>query len=225
MVNKQKYVIIVAGGSGKRMGMDLPKQFIEVAGKPILMHTLEQFHCYDHSLQLILVLPKDQHSYWKELSERYNFSIKHIIATGGKERFHSVKNGLSHCAANGLIAVHDGVRPLVSKKTIADCFNMAEKNLAAVPVIPANESIRQVINEENRAVNRKEFYMVQTPQVFDSKILHKAYEQKFSTHFTDDASVVEALGNKVHLVDGNVENIKITRPMDIRIAELLLQEY
>lgn len=223
MEDEQKYVIIVAGGSGKRMGSDLPKQFIEVAGKPILMHTIEQFYRYASSITIILVLPEDQHNYWNELLIKYNFNISHTVVCGGKERFHSVKNGMTKCSEQGLIAVHDGVRPLVSQSTIRQCFAAASKQKAVVPAIPANESIRKVVDGKNTALDRSQYYMIQTPQVFNSKLLYKAYEQDFSPLFTDDASVVEAMGQTVTLVEGNAENIKITRPMDLKIAEVLLK--
>lgn len=222
MLNQQKYVIIVAGGSGKRMGSELPKQFISVAGKPILMHTLQCFHSYDASIQIVLVLPKDQHQFWNELLEQHQFKVPHQVVSGGKERFNSVKNGLAACAKQGLIGVHDGVRPLASIETIRSCYESAEKNGAVIPCIPANESIRKIKIEKNYAVDRSQYYMVQTPQVFKAELLHQAYEQGFTSKFTDDASVVEAQGHAITMVEGNPENIKVTRPMDLKIAELLL---
>lgn len=224
MLNKQKYAIIVAGGSGKRMGADIPKQFIEVAKLPILMHTLQCFYRYDESIKLILVLPENQHEYWDGLISKFTFEIKHTIVSGGSERFHSVKNGLTEVLPNGLVAVHDGVRPLVSAATIKACFDEAKKTGASIPVIPATESIRKVVGNTNTAVIRSEYYMVQTPQIFASDTLLSAYKQAFSKEFTDDASVVESNGNKITLVDGNPENIKITRPMDLVFAEALLSK-
>ncbi len=221
-MGKQKYAIIVAGGSGKRMGSEIPKQFIEVAGKPILMHTIEAFYNTDSTIKFIVVLPEDQHAYWSQLIEKYNFKIDHIIAKGGNERFFSVKNGLSHIKINSLVAVHDGVRPLVSSATINDCFAMAERQGTSIPIVTTTESIRKVNDGESIAVDRSKYFMVQTPQVFTSELIMKAYEQPFSPLFTDDASVVEQNGNKIHLVEGNPENIKITRPMDLKIAEVLL---
>ena len=224
MTIKQKYAIIVAGGSGKRMGKQIPKQFIEVAGKPILMHTIERFAEADAGIQLVLVLPHNQHDYWNELIKKYNFTIQHKLAKGGAERFNSVLNGLQHIPSNAIVAIHDGVRPLVSVDTIHNCFNSAIENGAVIPVIPATESIRRVEDSKNIAVNRSNYFMVQTPQVFQSGILIKAYKQEYNSNFTDDASVVEKAGYSICLVEGNEENIKITRPMDLKIAEVLLHD-
>ena len=224
MNSKQKYAIIVAGGSGKRMGNELPKQFIEVAGKPILMHTLMRFYEFDANTKIIVVLPESQHSYWNELGLKYNFSIKHAVTKGGVERFFSVLNGLELIPKNALVAVHDGVRPLVSIETISGCFEKAEEMGSAIPVIPATESIREVQQNTSKAVNRTNYVLVQTPQVFQSEILIKAYQQEYECNFTDDASVVEKAGYSIQLVKGNAENIKITRPMDLKIAEVLLSE-
>jgi len=224
MVAKQRYAIIVAGGNGSRMGTHIPKQFIEVAGKPILVHTIRQFHRFDKTIQIILVLPADQQDYWMELVERIRFNIPHQVAVGGETRFHSVKSGLSLVDGEALVAVHDGVRPLVSHKTIANCFSGAEEFGACIPVVPMVESLRYRNNDGNKAVDRSHYFSVQTPQVFHSDLLTKAYEQEFLEEFTDDASVVEHLGKPIHIVDGNPENIKITRPLDLKIAGLLLKE-
>lgn len=222
-MKKQKYVIIVAGGSGKRMGNDIPKQFLPMNKLPILMHTIKAFYEFDSAIKIIVVLPEDQHNYWNELVRKYKFKIAHEIANGGTERFYSVHNGLQLVNYNGLVAVHDGVRPLVSKNVIMDCFDKAELKGAVIPVLPSNESIRKINEDENVALNRSEYFMVQTPQVFETELLKKAYEQSFSSLFTDDASVVEAAGYTVSHVEGNVENIKITRPIDLVIAEALLK--
>jgi 2-C-methyl-D-erythritol 4-phosphate cytidylyltransferase len=221
---KQKQTIIVASGSGKRMGNNIPKQFIEVAGQPILMHTIARFFEVDPLMDIIVVLPENQHGYWSELLHKYNFSIKHKLAKGGTERFYSVLNGIKLISPNSLVAIHDGVRPLVSQKTIKNCFYAAEKNGAAIPVIAATESIRKVENDKNMAVNRNNFFMVQTPQVFQSELLIKAYKQKYNSSFTDDAGVVEKAGFSIYLVEGNTENIKITRPVDLKIAQALLND-
>ncbi len=214
----QKYAIIVAGGSGKRMDSNIPKQFIEVAGKPILMHTIERFFEADPLMQFIVVLPENQHVYWNELLHKYNFTIKHKLAKGGAERFYSVLNGLQLVPPNSLVAVHDGVRPLVLIKTINNCFDMANKKGAAIPVVAATESIRKVVNDKSKAVNRNHYFMVQTPQVFQSGVLINAYKQTYNSCFTDDASVVEKAGYPVYLVKGNAENIKISRHIDLIIA-------
>jgi 2-C-methyl-D-erythritol 4-phosphate cytidylyltransferase len=219
----QKYALIVAGGTGKRMGGEIPKQFMEVAGKPILMHTLQRFYDYDTSIKLIVILPKSQHEYWNKLIKQFDFTIKHRVIKGGIERFFSVLNGLEEIKPNAIVAIHDGVRPLVSIETIKTCFDTATKNGTAIPVIPVTESLRKVKNKESKAVNRNNYFTVQTPQVFRSEIILEAYKQEYDCNFTDDASVVEKTNFKIHLVDGNVENIKITRPMDLKIAELLLK--
>ena len=223
-MKKTKIAIIVAGGKGERMNSDIPKQFLELLGKPILMHTLEVFHNFDASIQIKLVLPEVQINFWKELCTKHNFTLTHQIVAGGKTRFQSVKNGLEAVRTPALVAVHDGVRPLVSIKTISCCFEAAENFDAVVPVFDLVESIRQITETSSQSVDRNAYKLVQTPQVFDAELLKKAYEQEFSTLFTDDASVVEAAGTKVHLVEGNRENIKITTEFDLKMAEILLNE-
>jgi len=215
----KKIAIIVAGGKGMRMHSDLPKQFIELKGKPILMHTLEVFHRYDALIQLILVLPSEQIETWKELCNKYSFNLPHRIVTGGVTRFNSVKNGLEVITEPALIAVHDGVRPFVSIETIARCFKEAEINGTAVPVVELVDSIRQITENGSKSVNRSTYKLVQTPQVFQSEILKKAYNQEFSLLFTDDASVVESTGAEIRLVEGNRENIKITTGFDLELAK------
>ena len=214
----KKNIIIVAGGKGERMQAYIPKQFIEIYGKPILMHTIEAFYHYDKSISIIVVLPAVQLNYWEELCENHKFSIPHKIIEGGETRFHSVKNGLDQADADSLIGVHDGVRPLVSVDTISRCFDAAWKYKAVVPVVDLVDSIRYVGENENYACERAKYKLVQTPQVFEGKLLKKAYEQDFSPSFTDDASVVEACGTKIHLVAGNSENIKITTAFDLKVA-------
>lgn len=220
----QNHTIIVAGGKGERMQMQVAKQFISIAKKPILMHTLEKFFEYDASMNLILVLPEDQIDYWKNLCKEYKFDIKHKIVAGGKTRFHSVLNGLSAITENGLVAIHDGVRPFVSIKTISRCFLTAKEKGSAIPCIEIVDSIRFVDKNGNNSVPRSSFCLIQTPQVFQLELIHKAYKQDYSSIFTDDASVVEALGKKLILVDGNRENIKITTPFDLEFAEFLLSK-
>ena len=220
---KPKIAIIVAGGKGERMNADIPKQFLEIQGKPILMHTLEVFNRFDAKIQLILVLPAVQIDLWKELCAKHNFNLNHQIIAGGQSRFDSVKNGLEAVNAPALVAVHDGVRPLVSVDTIAHCFETAEKFDAAIPVVDLVDSIRQVSENTSQSVDRNAFKLVQTPQVFDAELLQKAYKQEFSLLFTDDASVVEAFGTKIHLVKGNRENIKITTEFDLKLAEAIIK--
>lgn len=220
----KKYAVIVAGGKGVRMGSDIPKQFLPVGGRPVLMRTLEAFYLYDKEVELILVLPVSQQAYWAELCRTYSFSIPHTVADGGETRFHSVKNGLSliPAGAEALVAVHDGVRPFVSQHVIAECFNTAVKKGAVIPVIDVVETVRRIEPEGSRTVDRNCYKLVQTPQVFLYSLLQKAYNQPYTPAFTDDASVVEALGGDVFLVEGNRENIKITTPFDIKVANALL---
>lgn len=217
----KKHVIIVAGGKGLRMGGDIPKQFLPVAGKPVLMRTLEAFHAYDASIHIILVLPVSQQAYWKELCQEYHFELPYDLANGGETRFHSVKNGLALVEGEGLVGVHDGVRPFVSREVIARCYDEALIKKAVIPVIGVVETVRHLIGEESETVPRDQYKLVQTPQVFDASLLHQAYEQEFTELFTDDASVVEALGEKVYLVEGNRENVKLTTPFDLKLAEML----
>ena len=217
----KKHIIIVAGGKGLRMGGDIPKQFLPVCGKPVLMRTLEAFHAYDASIHLILVLPVSQQVYWKQLCEEYQFNLAHEIADGGETRFHSVKNGLALVKEDGLVGVHDGVRPFVSQEVIARCYDEALSLKAVIPVVGVVETVRHLTDEGSETVPRDQYKLVQTPQVFDVALLRRAYEQTYTDMFTDDASVVEALGEKVYLVEGNRENIKLTTPFDLKLAELL----
>lgn len=212
-----KAVIIVAGGKGLRMGGDVPKQFLVVDGKPILMHTIERFHEYDPDMQIIVVLPESQIDFWKELCRQYGFGIPLTIAEGGAERFHSVKNGLA-VLFDGIetVGVHDGVRPYVSRDVIGRCFEEAAVSGAAIPVIDVFETLRELLPDgSSRTVPRANYRLVQTPQVFRTELLRKAYQQDFCPQFTDDASVVEALGHGIALVAGNRENIKITTKADL----------
>lgn len=216
----KKHVIIVAGGKGMRMGSDIPKQFLPVSGYPVLMHTLKAFYSYSSSIHMILVLPISQQSYWRELCIKYHFSLPHDIADGGETRFHSVKNGLA-LVDEGLVGVHDGVRPFVSQEVIVRCFDNAREKKAVIPVIGVVETVRHLTSYGSETVPRENYKLVQTPQVFDVLLLKRAYEQTYVDGFTDDASVVEAMGEQVFLVDGNRENIKITTPFDLKLAELL----
>ena len=214
--------IIVAGGTGLRMGTALPKQFLPLNGIPVLMHTIRNFYKFDPQLLIIIVIPENEIKNWEYLCKQHKFEIPHQLIAGGATRFQSVKNGLSLAQGCRLIAIHDGVRPLVSHETLERCFNCAAINGTAIPVIPANESLREGNFNESVAVDRSRYFMVQTPQVFEASIIHKSYNQIFNSDFTDDASVVEHAGIKVILVMGNHENIKITFPQDIKIAEWLL---
>ncbi len=220
----KRYAVIVAGGKGLRMGSELPKQFLCIGGKPILMHTLESFHRFDEAMQLILVLPRDHQPLWQTLCEEHAFSLPYRLADGGETRFHSVKNGLALITGEGVVAIHDGVRPFVSSEALHRCFTTAATHHAVLPVIPIVDTVRELTVEGSRTVDRNAYKLVQTPQVFDVTLLKTAYEQPFTPFFTDDASVVEALGRTITLVEGNRENIKITTPFDLKIAEALLAD-
>jgi 2-C-methyl-D-erythritol 4-phosphate cytidylyltransferase len=215
------YALIVAGGSGRRMGTDIPKQFIEIAGKPILMHTIKRFYDFDKSIEIITVLPEDQLLRWNELKEKHSFTIQHTIVRGGNARFFSVKNGLELVDPSSLVAIHDGVRPLVSNDTIRRCFETAEKLGNAIPVISPSDTLRMLTKDGNTPVDRMLVKLIQTPQVFKTDLIKKAYLQEYLPEFTDDASVLEKTGEKINLVDGNRENIKITNPEDLIIAHSL----
>ena len=219
------YIIIVAGGKGLRMGSDIPKQFLPIGGKPVLMRTLERFRAYSTALQIILVLPEAQQDYWRNLCEEYHFDVEHQIANGGQTRFHSVQNGLALVPddAEGVVGVHDGVRPFPSIEVIRNCYETARTAKAVIPVIPVVETVRQLIdNEQSKTVPRDNYRLVQTPQTFDIQLLKAANRQPYNDGFTDDASVVESYGHAITLVEGNRENIKITTPYDLKIAEVLI---
>lgn len=220
------YVIIVAGGKGLRMGTDVPKQFLPVGGKPVLMRTIESFYEYSHELGIIVVLPREQQDYWLSLCLQQNFSIPHRIADGGASRFQSSKNGLALVpdSEDGVVAFHDGVRPFVSADVIARCFDMAHEEYTAVPVVPVTDTLRHVDDRTGGSftVDRRLFRAVQTPQVFDISLAKQAFNQPERSSFTDDASVIESLGVRVNMVEGNRENIKITTPFDLKVAETLI---
>jgi len=222
----KKNVIIVAGGSGKRMQSHLPKQFLPLAGKPVLMRTIQVFYQTLHkkAFQLLLVLPEDQAEKWIELCHQHQFNIPHKIIKGGPQRFYSVKNALDMIKDESLVAIHDGVRPVVSKALINRCFDMAERTGNAVPVVDVSESMRKIEKPHSIIVKRSEYVLVQTPQVFHSKLIKSAYQTDFDEKFTDDASVLETYGESINLVEGSRENIKITLPSDLRYAEWLISE-
>lgn len=225
------YVIIVAGGKGLRMGTDIPKQFLPIGGKPVLMRTIERFREYSKDLQIILVLPKAQQEYWKELCQQYSFPLpqqggdrggSYLLADGGETRFHSVQHGLALIPddAEGVVGVHDGVRPFPSLEVIRHCYETAREKKAVIPVVPVVETLRH-ITEGTKA--RGDYRLVQTPQCFDIQLLKSANRQPYNDGFTDDASVVEVFGFDITLVEGNRENIKITTPFDLKIAKALLK--
>lgn len=218
-MTKSRVSIIVAGGKGERMQGNIPKQFMAIANRPILMHTLDVFFSFDPTMLLVLVLPMSEINYWDELCKKYTFNIPHKVVAGGNSRFESVKNGLALIEQPSIVAIHDGVRPFVSHQTISKCFVAAEQYQSAIPAVELVDSIRQLTDQGSISTDRSQFRLVQTPQVFDSTLIQKAYQQEFRDSFTDDASVVEALGHKVKLVEGNRENIKITTSMDLLIGE------
>ena len=217
------YVIIVAGGKGLRMGSDIPKQFLPIGGKPVLMRTLERFREYSTELQIILVLPENQQDYWLQLCQQYHFGVKYQLSNGGQTRFHSVQNGLALVPddADGVVGVHDGVRPFPSIDVIKNCYEAARTAKAVIPVIPVVETVRHLEGEGSVTVPRGDYRLVQTPQTFDIQLLKAANRQPYHDGFTDDASVVESYGHSITLVEGNRENIKITTPYDIVVAEAL----
>ena len=224
------YIIIVAGGKGLRMGSDIPKQFLPIGGKPVLMRTLERFRAYSSALQIILVLPEAQQDYWRKLCEEYHFDVEYQLANGGQTRFHSVQNGLALVPddAEGVVGVHDGVRPFPSIEVIRNCYETARTAKAVIPVIPVVETVRHLLSNGSQEIKtsvtvpRDEYRLVQTPQTFDIQLLKAANRQPYNDGFTDDASVVESYGHAITLVQGNRENIKITTPYDMKIAEVLI---
>ncbi|MEE1215487.1 MAG: 2-C-methyl-D-erythritol 4-phosphate cytidylyltransferase [Bacteroidaceae bacterium] len=217
-----RYAILVAGGKGLRMGSDIPKQFLPLRGRPVLMHTIDVFRRTYPDIHIILVLPREQQDYWRQLCGQHDYDVELCVADGGETRFHSVHNGLSLIPddARGVVGVHDGVRPFVSPEAISRCFEAAEEFGAVVPVVPVVETVRQVLADGgSMTVDRNAYRLVQTPQTFDIQLLKKAYGQPFDPFFTDDASVVEAMGHPIKLVEGNNENIKLTNPADLKLAE------
>ena len=217
-----KAAIIVAGGSGLRLGGPVPKQFQIVKGRPLLMWTIDAFHRYDASMPLIVVLPEMHFEIWKALCMGHRFFIPHQVVAGGEQRHHSVKAGLEKVEGDGLVAVHDGVRPLVSTDLIERCFDAADTHAAAIPVVPIVPSVRERTKDGSRALDRSNLLAVQTPQCFHTDLLRKAFAQPYDPAFTDEAALVERLGVKVHLVDGGENNIKVTNGTDLRLAEMLL---
>jgi 2-C-methyl-D-erythritol 4-phosphate cytidylyltransferase len=216
------YALIVAGGSGKRMGAEIPKQFLELAGRPVLMHTIERFKAFNEAIEIITVLPENQLRHWIELQKKHSFTVPQTLVKGGSHRFFSVRNGLAIVNIPGLVAIHDGVRPFVSIDTIKRCFDTAEKLGNAVPTISPTESLRIMTDQGSIPVNRLHVKQIQTPQVFNAELVKKAYLQEYRPEFTDDATVLEKTGEKINLIDGNRENIKITNPEDLLISTALL---
>jgi 2-C-methyl-D-erythritol 4-phosphate cytidylyltransferase len=225
MNEARTHVIIVSGGMGKRMGSEIPKQFLLLNGLPVLAHTLRAFYEFDAGINIIVVLPAESTDIWKSLCEEYKITIPHKVVIGGAERFDSVQNGLNAIKSNsGLVAIHDGVRPLVSRETIARCLDAAELTGAAIPVLELTDSLRFRNEQDSKAVNRKDYVSAQTPQCFSLEKIREAYKSPYNASFTDDASVYEESGFHVELVKGNPENIKITVPGDIELAEFFIRK-
>lgn len=218
------YAVIVAGGKGERMGSNVPKQFLPLNGLPVLMQTIKRFREYDAYMSIILVLPKEQHEYWSELCKKHRYTSAYTVAEGGPTRFHSVKNGLDMIPddAGGVVGIHDGVRPFPSVEVIRTCYETARTAKAVIPAVPVFETLRRIVGDgTTETVPRDDYRLVQTPQTFDIQLLKQAYRQPYREAFTDDASVVESFGQKITIVEGNRENIKITTPFDLRVARIL----
>ncbi|WP_199119313.1 2-C-methyl-D-erythritol 4-phosphate cytidylyltransferase [Pedobacter sp. ASV28] len=217
------YAIIVAGGSGKRMQASVSKQFLLLNGVPLMMHTLKAFHQSEIQPEIILVLNKESISYWNELCVKYSFTIPHFVVEGGRERFHSVRNGLLAIKEDGIIAIHDAVRPLIATHLINKCFKEASEKGNAVPCIKPSDTVRKFNDHTSKIINRDKLVLIQTPQTFSAEQLREAYRQNYSKKFTDDASVVEAAGFSINLIEGNRYNLKVTYPEDLELASYLLK--
>ena len=223
-MNPTEYALVVAGGKGTRIKSSLPKQFIELNGTPVLIHTLRAFHRYSPAITIILVLPEDDFETWKTLTTKHNFNDPVILQKGGETRFQSVRNGLEKITGDGIVAIHDGVRPLVSEDIIGASFRLAAVHKNAVAAVRLKESIRITDQDNTKAVDRSRFRLIQTPQTFDVQLIKKAYEMKEDPSLTDDASVAERSGLVISLFEGSYENIKITTSEDLIIAEALLRK-
>ncbi len=215
-------LVIVAGGSGSRMKSEIPKQFMDINGKPLILWTIERFRLFDKAMKIVVVLPENHLIIWQSIVEAHPDFKQVIVTTGGATRYHSVISGLAHIMENEIVGIHDAVRPLVSLDTIRRCYELAEKKHSAIPVVDMEDSLRRVTNTRNEIIDRSSVKRIQTPQVFNAEKLITAYEQGLEMSFTDDASVFEAYYGSVQLVEGNQENIKITYPSDLKIAEALL---
>lgn len=220
----KKYAIIVAGGSGTRMGSPIPKQYLEIGGKPVLMHTLEKFFLTDSSINLILVIPEADFEFWHSLCQKHDFHLPHFLTKGGKSRFQSVRNGLARILDHdGLVAIHDGVRPFVNSDVILNSFQTAQNQGSAIAVVALKDSIRKLTDDGKSFFQERQYFrLVQTPQTFQVSKIKKAFEATELHHFTDDATVYEHQGWQVSLIAGNMENIKITTPEDMEYAEFIL---
>lgn len=218
----KKYAVIVAGGKGVRMGSAVPKQFLPLNGHPILYHTIKAFADAYADMQLVLVLPQDQLSYAQMVLQSFPERIDITIVAGGETRYHSVQNGLKVVDENSIVFVHDGVRPLVSTALIQRCYEQAADKGSAIPAIPVADSMRILEDEDSRPIDREQMRIIQTPQTFKAEVILPAFQQEYQVAFTDEATVVEAYGDNVYLVDGEKSNIKVTTPEDMIVAEALL---
>ena len=223
-MDTREYALIVAGGKGTRIKSDLPKQFIELNGTPILLHTLHAFYKYAPDLSIVLVLPEDDFGTWHSIASKYHFTKPVILQKGGETRFQSVRNGLEKISGDGLVAIHDGVRPLISADIIGASFRLAAEHKTAVAAVRLKESIRMTDMDNTKAMDRSRFRLIQTPQTFDLALIRNAYEMKEDPSLTDDASVAERAGHTISLFEGSYENIKITTGEDLTIAEALLKK-
>ncbi|MBT1704173.1 2-C-methyl-D-erythritol 4-phosphate cytidylyltransferase [Chryseosolibacter indicus] len=223
-MSQNEYAVIVAGGKGTRIKSSTPKQFLELAGKPIILHTIEAFYRYSKDIRVILVLPADAYSLWDYIVKDYNFQHTVTLQQGGESRFQSVKKGLQRIQTNGLVAIHDGVRPLVTTDIIESSFKLAKEKGSAVAAVSLKESVRILEGDHTKALDRAKYRLIQTPQTFDIELIKKAYELEDDPSLTDDASVAERWGHTISLFEGNYENIKVTTPEDLIIAEVLLQK-
>ena len=228
----KKYALIVAGGKGLRMNSDIPKQFLLINNTPVLMRTISRFHSYDPSIRILVVLPKDQIEYWRQLCQKHEFKIEHLVIEGGAQRFNSVAKGLEHVEKDSIVAIHDGVRPFVDDSVIRDAFHTAQIKGSAIPAICLTDSARKIHSDgTSESANRSEYRLVQTPQTFRSELIKEAFnkalasDQSIQSSFTDDAFVYEFFGGEVSLIDGNRENIKITSPEDLDIASVFAKKY
>jgi 2-C-methyl-D-erythritol 4-phosphate cytidylyltransferase len=219
----KEYALIVAGGKGTRIKSGLPKQFIELRGKPILLHTIEAFLMYSEKVIIVLVLPEDDFETWNSICEKFSFTKPVILQKGGETRFQSVKNGLDKIEGEGLVAIHDGVRPLVNADLIGASFRLATVHGSAVAAVHLKESIRETDQDTTRSVDRAKFRLIQTPQTFDVQLIKKAYQEKEDPSLTDDASVAERAGHKISLFEGSYQNIKITTQEDLIVADALMK--
>jgi len=220
----EKFAVIVAGGMGSRMNSVIPKQFMELEGKAVLMYAVNAFYCYDNAVRITVVLPADLIIGWKSLCTRYDFSIPHIVVGGGEKRYFSVKNALDTIPPEGLTAIHDGVRPLAGQALIGRAFDSASVHGNAVPATRVNDSVRMLAGSSSHPLDRSMLRLIQTPQVFDTVMIKKAYSMGYNDSFTDDASVLEAGGVKINLIEGDPFNVKITYPEDLFIAETLIRQ-